>query len=115
MPLLPLREADQCWALGEGPRWEAPDGRLRVCRVRDGDGPMGTSQDEILRMIREHPEGISTTELAKLIPGNSVFDIKRGMVYNRCKRLLAWGDIRRELVPARGRHCEAVWRPVDDS
>lgn len=76
---------------------------------------MGSSQDEILRIIREHPEGISTIELAKLIPGNSSFDTKRGMAYVRCKRLLIWGQIRKELVPMHGKLCVAVWRPVYDS
>ena len=76
---------------------------------------MGTSQDEILRIIREHPEGITTVEIAELLPGNSAFDVKRGMAYMRCKRLLVWGQIKKELVPAQGRHCIAVWRAVDDS
>lgn len=76
---------------------------------------MGTSQDEILRIIREHPEGISTKEIAQQIPGNNDFTTKVGMAYMRCKRLMLWGEVVKELVPDHGKHCIAVWRAVDDS
>lgn len=76
---------------------------------------MGTSQDEILRIIREHPEGISTKDIAMHIPGNHDISTKVGMAYMRCKRLLAWGDVSKEIVYNQGGHCIAVWRAVDDS
>lgn len=79
-------------------------------------GDMGTIMDLVLLIIREHPEGISTTDLAQFIPGTNL-DAQRAKAYGACKRLEKYEFIEAERIPYRraGTHANmaVIWRPLD--
>lgn len=77
---------------------------------------MGTITDLVLLIIREHPEGISTVELAEYVPGPCA-DVRRCKAYGACKRLERYDFIRAERIPYRKPGSQAnkivIWRPVE--
>lgn len=74
-----------------------------------------SSQDFILRIIRSRPEGMTTREIAELLPDGIHPSSKISKAYNRCKTLQHWGFIEEEIIEDHRKRIVAVWRAVDDS
>ena len=79
-------------------------------------GDMGTITDLVLLIVREHPDGISTMELAEYVPGPCL-DVRRSKAYDACRRLEKFDFVRAERIPYRkpGSHANkaVIWRPVE--
>ena len=78
-------------------------------------GDMGTLLNLVLLIIREHPGGITTAELADCIPGNC-YSTRRAKAYAAASNLERCGFVEGERVeykPGNKAYRAVVWRPVE--
>lgn len=76
---------------------------------------MASSQDLVLGIIRDHPEGLTTREIAEFLPDGIHPSSKISKAYTRCTKLQHWGLVEKEIIEGHGKNVVAVWRAVDDS
>jgi|GEM_PF-5563499 len=74
------------------------------------------TQEKILRIIREHPEGIATVDIAEILgvmPGDYSMISVRSKINTRCCMLEKYGYVRKEQHrrEGRGRQVFNVWFP----
>lgn len=74
---------------------------------------MGTTTDSILLIIRNHPEGISTKEIAERLSGTCSMSSKVAKAFGAAQNLETFGLVTHEVVYGPGKYRKAIWRPVE--
>ncbi len=74
------------------------------------------TQTRVLEIIRGHPEGITTADIAEVLgvgPAEPSAAYMRSKVTNRCATLQKYGLVRKELTQraSRGNQWFATWYP----
>ena len=74
---------------------------------------MGTTIDFVLSVIRAHPEGISTKEIAEKLSNGCAMSSKVCKAFDSARKLETFGLVTHEVVYGPGKYRKAIWRPVE--